>query len=487
MNKIPSDLRVAIDACEVEFIKLILKRLGIIVRHNNTDLVNSIMEACHKFQCDPNEYLNMLSNCSDSSPLLEHLVAVVTVGETYFFRDKYQVKILKDTLLPRIIRAKREENSLTLRVWSAACASGEEIYTISMLLREMLTDIHRWTVHLLGTDINTVALKKAKEGLYNKWSMRSIPEYYKQQYFLNQNNQYLLNPAICDMVNFRYLNLNDNTYPSILNGTHSQDLIICRNLLIYFSSGNITRLMKKFSASLVDGGALMLGASDPVNIEGTDLVSQFNEGMVFLRRNSVNNITQSSAVSQKTKSPDKTPTAKSATLPYVSKHLDKACLQELSITRKTDEPPKITSAMLLTLEAKTSANLGHLDEALKYCEESLLLDSTNKDTYFTYGLTLTELDRNNEAEVAFRKALFLDYQYVEVHFQLGILLLKNRLIDSGLKSLRNALAIVEASDSSRLVEGFNWLNYARFAEIIKAEIELYIMAGSANNEKEKPK
>jgi chemotaxis protein methyltransferase CheR len=475
------ELRTCILNCEAEFIQLISQRLGIILRHKNTDLMHSIVNACHTFKCNPKEYLCRLKHCADNSPLLEHLIADITVGETYFFRDKQQINLLKKTILPKIIAAKREKNVLSLRVWSAACSSGEEIYTIALLLRELLPDRDRWVIRLLGTDINIMALNKAKKAAYSKWSMRSIPDYYKNRYFSEKNNQFYLSPEIINTVDFQYLNLNDNTYPSILNGTNSQDLIICRNALIYFSKDSIARLMNKMSTSLVEGGTLMLGASDPVVITGTNLVLHHNEGM-FLTRKTVDTITSSSLQIKKVIAPKRDSQINNLiSLTDITKLFKAGRWQEVVTVLDTADTSNIDPQSLLIVKAKAFANLGQLNEAVYYCQQSLLLDATSKETYFIYALALSELNQLEEAEAALRKTLFLDRKFVEAHFQLGLLLIKNCKIDAGLKALDNALAIAKSADASCMVEGFNGLNYGRFAEILKTEIEL--VARSAYDKK----
>src|SRR5579862_6527023 len=124
---------------EHELINLIRNRLGLIIHeHQVNTLCKTIQEACNKFKCSPSTYFDLLTKTPDQSPLTEHLIAGITVGETYFFRDKQQMNLLKSFILPRIINAKRSEDNLRLRIWSAGCASGEEIYTIAMMLNELL-------------------------------------------------------------------------------------------------------------------------------------------------------------------------------------------------------------------------------------------------------------------------------------------------------------------------------------------------------------
>lgn len=471
-----SGLNSNIDNYKSNFIDLIAKRLGIQIKQDNSDLSQVVDEACAKFNCTAAQYLNLLESCNENSPLLEHLVSGITIGETYFFRDKRQMDLLQNNLLPRIIKSKRMYNNLNLRIWSAGCASGEEIYTMGMMLHELLPDITKWSISLLATDINLQVLQKAKIGQYNKWSMRSINNYYLKEYFKESNNSYQISEKISDMVDFQYLNLNDDTYPSILNNTNSQDIIICRNVLIYFSNEVVARLMKKFTASLNEDGYLLLGASDPVIIEGTNLFFHHNDGMLFSHCNE--KIINNQKNYQGSKFSPAVGNTNNSTTQNLKKELKKKSQVTVTFTpapsnNKLQEPSTISQITLLNTKAKEAANQGQLDAAVKYCENCLLLDATNKDTYFTYALTLIELNRLDEAEAAFRKVIFLDRTFVEGHFQLGLLLLKKHQYNAGMKSLYNALKIVEKNDPAQIVAGSEGLTYKRFSEILKAEIELY--------------
>lgn len=270
---------------ENDFMALIKNRLGIVIHtHQRNDLKKTITEACNHFKCSPKDYLKMLKECPENSPLLEKIIIGITIGETYFFRDNHQMQLLQDTVLPIMIKRKREQGNLSLRIWSAGCASGEEIYTIAMMILELLKDIKSWKLHFLGSDINTHVLKKALAAEYSEWSMRSISDHFKKNYFQFKNNRYALSPTIRDMVEFKYINLRDNTYPSILTETNAQDLILCRNVLIYFDNEFIPNVMHKLSACLVEEGQILLGASDPINISGSNLISHSKESLLFSHR-----------------------------------------------------------------------------------------------------------------------------------------------------------------------------------------------------------
>jgi chemotaxis protein methyltransferase CheR len=482
---------------EKKFIDFIRERLGIIIHpHQKNDLQKLIIVACKKFNYSTDAYITKLTESRDNSPLIEHLILGITIGETYFFRDANQIRLLQNSILPELINRKRQENNRSIRIWSAGSSSGEEIYTIAMLLCDMLPDINAWTLNLLGTDINTSALKKAMTGQYREWSMRSIPERYKQRYFTVKDQQYILTQKLRDMVNFAYLNLNNDTFPSILNDTNAKDLIICRNVLIYFDHERGATLMKKLSHCLAPGGHLILGASDPIYSTDSDLTFNQQQGAVFTRslvstvaETKANTIeTAGSAVKKPDKVLIKSPShssnddigiAKKPLSPdtlnnQISNLLNDGAWQEALNIIHLQQQDTVKSAFFLSAEATAFANLGKLDQAAQCCYQSLALDATNIETHFTLAMVLVELNRLKDAENELRKTLFLDHQFVMGHFQLGLLLIKNQQFELGIKCLKNALSIVKAKNPDDVVAGFQKIIYGNLAEILEHEIELHM-------------
>lgn len=439
---------------EKQYVDLIKNRFGIVMHvHQNYELFKTIQNACDRFNLSPAEYLHQLKSVSKDSPLLEQLIAGITVGETYFFRDKQQMQLLQQIILPDIIENKRKIHSPFLRIWSAGCATGEEIYSIAMMLYEILPDIDKWTIKLLATDINTSILKKAIMGSYTEWSMRAITDYFRGKYFHKDKKHYLLDKSLKEHVNFEYLNLNEDSYPSIFNGTNAQDLIICRNVLIYIETESCKRLMKKMYSSLVPGGYLMLGASDPLHIAGTHFILHDRKCSLYIRP------IESAKIENK----------------KINRHSIDSVIPQTSAkvvpkneitTTKIDESDFIAQATQL-------ANTGKLKEAIELCQKMFKAEPTNKLNYYTYALAMSELDELSEAESALRKTLFLDNEFVAGHFQLGLLLLRKNQHEAGLKSLKNALAIAECKNSDEFVPGSPDLSYSQFADILRNEISLY--------------
>lgn len=461
--------------------QLIREKFGIIIHKKSGGLQKIIIDACIHFNCSLEDYFIRLKNSTPSSPFLEHLISEITIQESYFFRDENQHQLLKNDLLPKLIEKKRQQNNLSIRIWSAGCAKGEEIYSITMQLLELLPDAQKWSLNLLGTDINTQALHNAVRGHYSEWAMRVINSYFKQKYFFLKKNNYVLKKQLRKMVRFDYLNLIDNSYPSIFNGTNAQDIILCRNVLIYFDNMHIETLMKKLSMSLTPGGYLLLGAADPVNINHTDLIYEADKGLVFKHpetQNLQNDFAHeqdepASVTSHLDESTSVLITGYSPHDPFKKRDAALPLKNPIAKSEKVD----ILSPSILNAKAMALANLGKLEMAASIAKQSIQFDSTNKDSHFILALILVELDKIDEAEASLRKAIFLDHHFVEGHFQLGLLLLKTKRRELGLKSLQNALVIVQEKDPSHPVAGFKNLHYGRLTEILKKEINLYSLAG----------
>jgi len=485
IKSIPHKQYAEIKALVPAVISYIRDRLGIVTREQQqSELEKILVKACEKFQVTPKAYLAMLMSSTKQSPLLEHLVSAVTVGETYFFRDKRQMQLLQQTLLPNLIQSKRQQNNLSLRIWSAGCASGEEIYTIAMLLAELLPDIEHWTLQLLGTDINETALKKAIAGVYTEWSMRSIAAHWQKKYFIQQDKHYYLQEHIRRAVTFNYLNLTESVYPSMLNGTNAQDLILCRNVLIYFDQVHIAEVMKKFSAALLTNAWLILGASDPVVIQHTPFIFHQEMGLVFsrgelplpklaLQKDSVPLATRP-AVSLPPRTRIKAD--KNATLVLLEQLVTAENWQAV-LPLITEQGTELPVTLQAKYKAMALANMGKLTEALVLLTDTLALEPTNRDCHFLSALVLLELGDTKAAEFALRKTLFIDHQYVFAHYQLGLLLVRNKQWAQGLKSLHNALAITRQHESDLEVPGAKSMTYGSLVDTLTHEIDLYQSLG----------
>ena len=458
-------------AREEALCRMITERTGIVLYdHQMQSLRETVAEACERFGYGSAEdYQRALQEKTSLSPELEFLVGRITVAESYFFRDAAQMALLRERLLPELLARKRLAGDYSLRVWSAGCSSGQEIYSVAILLHELLPDIGDWTLHLLATDINTDVLAAAISGRYRQWSFRATPEPIVNKYFARSGDEHELDERIRKRVRFAYLNLAEDAFPSLLTETYAMDLVLCRNVFIYLDPGAAQRIMHRFAECVIADGVLLLGASDHVDSPTAALECVQAGETSYLRR-----LSSAPAVA-----PSVSPNlparavADPQGLERVVKLLRAERWRDALIASEQAINELGASAGLMQTKAKALANLGNLAAALQACEQSLALDPTDKHTYLIQGIVLMEHEKPREAEAALRKAVYLDYAFAEAHHQLGLLQLRLGRRDEGRRSLANALALAERGDPNREIHNAPEMNYARFAEILRNEISIY--------------
>lgn len=203
------------------------------------------------------EYLEFINHNSDELVILYNFL---TTNVTHFFREKHHFKYMQEKVLPEILKQDKKD----VRVWSAGCSSGEEVYSLAITLKEFFPK--SWTIKILGTDINTEVLKIAKTGIYSKKSVKEIPYDLLKKYFMlgsGQNDGFFkVKNTLQNSVIFARLNLNDSTY-SIRNKV---DIIFCRNVFIYFNKNTQEEILSRFYKQLTSNGHLFLGHSESINL-----------------------------------------------------------------------------------------------------------------------------------------------------------------------------------------------------------------------------
>ena len=201
-----------------------------------------------------------------SAPLtqkhIEILATYLTVGETYFFRDQQSFQVFEELILSNLLQ--KRGSSRRLRIWSAGCCTGEEPYSIAILLAKIIPNLYDWKITILATDINGDYLKKGKLGIFNEWSFRvSLLKDREKLFGKTQSGHFELAQEIRKMVRFSYLNLAKGIFPSVKNNTSAMDIIFCRNVLMYFEQSQALEVIQKLEQSLSEGGYLFLS---PVEI-----------------------------------------------------------------------------------------------------------------------------------------------------------------------------------------------------------------------------
>lgn len=204
------------------------------------------------------QYLMYLTTGPYQSEEFQEMFNRITINETSFFRNEPQLQTFEERILPELLEARKATK--TLRIWSAACSSGEEPYTLAIqIYRSLGVRLADWRIEILGTDISEKVLNIARSGRYHHYAVRSTNPAIVSRYFKQDDRHYQLNDDIMSMVNFEKLNLKD-VFAARRFGTF--DLIMCRNVMIYFDDEMKTKVIKMFHHQLADDGTLYIGHSE---------------------------------------------------------------------------------------------------------------------------------------------------------------------------------------------------------------------------------
>jgi chemotaxis protein methyltransferase CheR len=248
------------DELYISFRDMLRERCGLhYPERKRGDLAHGLTQAMNS-----GDYADLAALYADAAadgPGWETIVAHLTVGETYFFRNGPQFEALQQHVLPELLQ--RRSTIRSVRVWSAACATGEEPYSIAMLLDHMLPQDQLWQASILATDLNQRFLARAREGLYGEWSFRETSTDQRARFWTQEGNRWRLHTAIRRMVVFARLNLAEATYPAIANGTCALDIIFCRNVMIYFDEATTRQVIDRLYGALAPGGWLFVGHAEP--------------------------------------------------------------------------------------------------------------------------------------------------------------------------------------------------------------------------------
>lgn len=245
---------------DFEFLRSFLRqRSGLALSPDKKYLLESrLAPVCRQHGIDNLANMVLLLRGGRCPDLERDVVEAMTTNETFFFRDKLPFDLFSEVLLPRYLAARA--STRRLRIWCAAASTGQEPYSIAMLIDDAQAKLAGWRVDILATDISTAVLEKARAGVYNQFEVqRGLPERFRQKHFTRIGDQWQISSAIRSMVEFRQLNL-------IQPFCHTEpfDIIYCRNVLIYFDRPTKADVLRRLSSVLQPDGSMILGASETV-------------------------------------------------------------------------------------------------------------------------------------------------------------------------------------------------------------------------------
>lgn len=458
------------------------------------DLERGIASAAPEFGLkDVESCIQWLLSSPWTQGQISTLAAHLTVGETYFFREKRGVDLLEEHILPELIGSRRGAGK-HLRIWSAGCATGEEPYSVAILLHQVLPDLKDWDITLLATDMNPRFLQRASEGVYGEWSFRDTPIWIKERYFKKkESHRFEILPQIQRMVTFSYLNLAEDADPSFLNHPQAIDVIFCRNVLIYFAPEQAKRVIQNLYRSLVEGGWLIVSPSEasyalvspfaPVSFPGAILYRKGGQRarplealparQPFLpepvRRSDFSlplaaaEIAAALPEDPTAQKPQPTPSMEALELHGQGRYTEGA----RRLPGALPNPPESPEAMLL--RARTCANRGKLAEALHWSEKALAADRLNLGLHYLRAMVLQEQGTLDEAVTSLKRALYLDPGFVLAHFALGNLALRQGKRKESEKYFENVLSLLRAYRPGDLLPESEGMTAGRLMEILRSK------------------
>lgn len=264
------------------FRNLIYEESGIYLKETRKDfLENRIVKRLQDTGANsPYWYYKLLTGQRDKRDReLSVLLDILTVNETSFFRNIPQMDLFKNSVLPGILEGKARDLRKRLRIWSAGCSTGEEPYTIAMIVSDVLPDLRQWDVRIFASDLSFTALQAAARGEYNADKVQAtVDEAYIPRFFDTSGERYRVREEVKKLVVFDYHNLKND------NGLTGLDVIFCRNVMIYFDAQEQARLIRKFYTSLNPGGHLFLGHAESLHGLGTRFQFIYdNKGTAYRR------------------------------------------------------------------------------------------------------------------------------------------------------------------------------------------------------------
>jgi chemotaxis protein methyltransferase CheR len=425
------------------------------------------------------------------------LAALLSNGETFFFRDAGQFRLLKTRLLPDLIRQRHSQRAL--RLWSAGCSTGEEAYSLAILLEDLLPDGEPWDIRILGTDINEEAVRKAKAGVYGEWSLRGVTAEQKG-FFRSRNGEWQVEERFRRAVSFRAGNLLRDPFPSLPAELYEMDLILCRNVFIYFGREVVGEVARKLALTLREGGYLVTGHAE---LHGEDLgglqTRVFPESIAYQRgpgRPEASNALKGESrplpkpfrPAPSTPRPRAAPVAQARPARPPEPESPGPGARERLLTEVQDllhagAPAAALGEVerfvrehpgdgpVLCLAARASANAGDHASAARWCRQAQEADPLAAEPYFLMAKILEEQGALEEARGFLKKSLYLDAAFVPAYVELGDLYAREGDAARARKMRETALALLGRVPPHSRVEAHG--------EVTAGELTRYLEAALA--------
>ncbi len=351
---------------------------------------------------------------------IEILASHLTVGETYFFRDMKTFNALERSILPQLLQRP------ALRIWSAGCCTGEEPYSIAMLLDRIAPA--RQDIQIIATDVNPRFLEKAVLGVYGSWSFRNAPSWIMDAYFNKNGSEYELLPHVRNRVRFDKLNLAADPYPE------NVDLVFCRNVLMYFSPQKQDMAAQALCRSAAEGGWLIVSPAELSDglFSGFERID-FAESTFYRKRTSIP---------------------------------QRASPQPARVIPKPEKTPASDKLPDPCAMARQCADNGDLEAASSWCEMAIAADPVDPARHYLFATVLHEMGRREKEADALRKVIYLKPDFALAHFALGNLCLAQGRKKAAMRHFGNASSILDKLPRDEVLPESEGMAAGRLADII---------------------
>lgn len=389
---------------------LIASRIGLLVREQDDALLCRVVaERVRALNLSGAEqYCQFLGTDAGILHEREELVIPFTTGETYFFRDSGLHVMLHDGILPELLG--RRNMGRALRIWCAACATGEEAYSLAILMDELMGDQSQWNIFILGTDINHHAIEKARRGIYTEWSFRGMSDERRQRYFHRHKDTWVLDDSIRSRVTFQTGDLVADEFPDHAAQLYDMDLILCRNAFIYMAPNMVFHIADKFTETLAEGGILIAGHGELyAHHLGKLRARVFPESIVY-QKVVTPFFSHPPAPLVETPAPEKLTTVLTA-VHKVRAQVPVPPPQQAAAGQGQEVPEM--------LQAWQYANQGQREMAEKSCSEMIARNPLDAEPHYLMALLEQERGEFAEAKELLKKVIYLDHSFIAAYLDLG--------------------------------------------------------------------
>ena len=420
-------------------------------------------------------YLDRLMDVQYGAAELDALATSLTIGETFFFRHAELFDALCARVLPELIE--RNRPCRRLRIWSAGCAIGAEPYSLAILLRQHFgPQLADWNVDIVGTDINRHSLVQAERGEFGDWSLRSLSDDVKASCFVRTGSTWAIKPEYRRNMSFQYHNLVQHPFPSLANGLSAFDLILCRNVMIYFEPTVIHRLVGQFYDALVEGGCLAVGPTEPsVSLFRAFETLNLPEAILYRKGAATPaDLGSEHAASALAPSASKAETMRRSTvaLQQVSTQPAATVLRHATAACRRPFHPLSAQPVITLADVRMKLNRGQADEAYEFCRILLAAERLNPAVHFYHALVSGQQGRHTESEQALRRAIYLDRDLVLAHYHLAIALHRNREVGASVRSFRNVLALLRQRDDAEVLLDADNMTVGELRQLTEMHLEV---------------